>query len=847
MLKNVLNILSYRRAEDFLFTLAGKIERTDPKDSPLYFTPNLLLLILNIYEICILITKEYPFLNAHTEGILDHLTSVGSNFVSGISDEEKLRSIVFEKDFEYRDSLELLSTYDITSIMDNNNMEKIALELWSSEYDVKGNIMECSSAATIISWNTFNKPRDLVDEYMFYSMKYRKKNSHHLFQYQVWKKSMMAKFLTEALFLVILTVVFQYFLVAALNSGYELLTVYEAAVAANSTQEAIDTALEEHHAAAVTFFKDMEITEYLSMIAFFYPVRILLETLYATMVKKPLNFFTFTNILDFTFSICFIIRLGREYDRYQDGLSSISDEGKKAVRYFENIYEFANDEILLDILYAVAMTALWIRILFMFRLTRFLGPLIKMVFNMLWDIMIFMVLFGILLVIYASMAVLLFYTETGYTDFWEALVTLFGSALGNFDLAGLDGSNKGKLVGELYLISFIILCNVLILNLLIAILSSTYAKLEEKKLVLYINEILKLRSSLEYDARASGLISAFPPWNVFPLLFSPLFFFMKNTRKLNEFICYISYIPIMCVVSILFIVLNIVILPLAYFKGVLVKFQFLFNKKVEIPVLQRILTMIIFVIFGPIILILNLCVDIYVFFLHLFQRNINYRKEKSKVQFISSQTYNQLQIKFDRDTKNGVEAIDFVETAEYCRSLMGVMNMLRDIIFAKTDNGMTFDRQIFLLQEYGKVKSILYSGAIKHGSQRYIFPTIWKFVMRELKINSRIRKILKHTQNEFTKDISVIKVLEKDIIDDSGKDYLRQFLQISFGDVHEAIKATKNEEMSMDSIKEMFKLVLFEQSKEGQEISKKMNKKTPFRKNTTMMSRSGSKWNLPEK
>lgn len=51
MLKSVINYLSYRRAEDFLFTISGKIDRTDPKDSPLYFTPNLLLLILNLYEI----------------------------------------------------------------------------------------------------------------------------------------------------------------------------------------------------------------------------------------------------------------------------------------------------------------------------------------------------------------------------------------------------------------------------------------------------------------------------------------------------------------------------------------------------------------------------------------------------------------------------------------------------------------------------------------------------------------------------------------------------------------------------------------------------------------------------
>ena len=78
-------------------------------------------------------------------------------------------------------------------------------------------------------------------------------------------------------------------------------------------------------------------------------------------------------------------------------------------------------------------------------------------------------------------------------------------------------------------------------------------------------------------------------------------------------------------------------------------------------------------------------------------------------------------------------------------------------------------------------------------------------------------------------------------MEDSTKDYLRQFLQISFGEVHEAIKATKNEEVTIESIKETFELALFEQSKEGKEINKKFNHKTPFRR-TEMLSRSGSRW-----
>jgi hypothetical protein len=35
-----------------------------------------------------------------------------------------------------------MSQFNITNVMNNKNMEKIALELWSSEFDVKGNVME---------------------------------------------------------------------------------------------------------------------------------------------------------------------------------------------------------------------------------------------------------------------------------------------------------------------------------------------------------------------------------------------------------------------------------------------------------------------------------------------------------------------------------------------------------------------------------------------------------------------------------------------------------------------------------------------------------------------------------
>lgn len=44
-------------------------------------------------------------------------------------------------------------------------MEKIALELWTSQYDVKGTYLTTSTAFKIVIYDSFNQPRDIVTDY----------------------------------------------------------------------------------------------------------------------------------------------------------------------------------------------------------------------------------------------------------------------------------------------------------------------------------------------------------------------------------------------------------------------------------------------------------------------------------------------------------------------------------------------------------------------------------------------------------------------------------------------------------------------------------------------------------
>lgn len=271
---------------------------------------------------------------------------------------------------------------------------------------------------------------------------------------------------------------------------------------------------------------------------------------------------------------------------------------------------------MLDYLYSVGSACLWLRILLLFRLTRFLGPLVKMIQNMMNDIMIFMILFVTQLIIFASMGTLLFASVDEYGSLYDALKTLFSAALGDFSFDTLADNNKNKYIGDSFLIIFIILNTILLLNLLIAILSSTYAMLEDKKLVLYINEILSLRNTLEYDKHCSSLVSTFPPWNCIAVLFMPAILVVKNPKKINNLLFHIEYLPMLLLVFTAYLVLNILLIPIAYLKGIVVQVQLLTNKKSENHICYKVIRFMIFLVFGIVILTLNLCADIIVFFLH---------------------------------------------------------------------------------------------------------------------------------------------------------------------------------------------------------------------------------------
>lgn len=108
-------------------------------------------------------------------------------------------------------------------------------------------------------------------------------------------------------------------------------------------------------------------------------------------------------------------------------------------------------------------------------LIKTLGLLVLMIQSMMVDVSVFIVVYLVSIYGFTVSFRAMFYTVNDYSSTGVTFVTLFQSTLGNFNFDEFDGSYK--LIGVVVMVIFLTLTNVLLVNLLIAQMSSTYNRI----------------------------------------------------------------------------------------------------------------------------------------------------------------------------------------------------------------------------------------------------------------------------------------------------------------------------------------------------------------------------------
>lgn len=206
---------------------------------------------------------------------------------------------------------------------------------------------------------------------------------------------------------------------------------------------------------------------------------------------------------------------------------------------------------------AILVASTWLRVLVHLRLSFLVGPLLKMVVHMTKDILKFILLLIFILFAFASVGKIELPIPE-FRDIGTSRITLYAWMLGQFDFETVAPAG---LVGQLFLAFYLLVFLVLLLNFIIAILSSTYARHLPNAAGLYLENILEQMHRWAFHPKYNGLTFKVPFFNLSAIFFLPCIRRPRCAWMLELML----YLPAYFYLIMQIFIINVVLLPLAFF------------------------------------------------------------------------------------------------------------------------------------------------------------------------------------------------------------------------------------------------------------------------------------------
>lgn len=258
------------------------------------------------------------------------------------------------------------------------------------------------------------------------------------------------------------------------------------------------------------------------------------------------------------------------------------DEEETFFRKMDNFEH--NIDYKFEYVFAVIIFCLLYKVMDMIQYNSEIGPLVKIVSKMAGDFFNFVVLYSIMIIMFGVVGNLNFAVTLPqeFGKLFTSIITVLDASIGNysFDIFKKIILNQQLvLIGDLYIITIVICFNILILNLIIAILSNTYNMFDTKSKGLFLSKILNSRDEMAYDENYGAILLTMTPLNIVTLPFVPYAMFKKPSKEMNRYLTILQYSFYIIVIYAIFLVGSIVMTPIAYLKSISIKVQLLLEAK----------------------------------------------------------------------------------------------------------------------------------------------------------------------------------------------------------------------------------------------------------------------------
>ena len=205
------------------------------------------------------------------------------------------------------------------------------------------------------------------------------------------------------------------------------------------------------------------------------------------------------------------------------------------------------------------------------------------------------------------------------------MLTIFKASAGVFNNEEMVQARENSYIGYIFILVYMILCFILILNLIIGQLSSAYRKYLKKRNVLFLLETLSVREASESDEKYSASVSCVYPLSILNLFLGSYVLSVKNP-KINRMVLHFYFIPVLLGTLVLFVGYQFLILPFAYIKIIGHKLALVINNPTGAAARSRgdrLCYAIYFVFLGIPILVMDSIVDIKWFLLHIYKTDLD--------------------------------------------------------------------------------------------------------------------------------------------------------------------------------------------------------------------------------
>jgi hypothetical protein len=138
-----------------------------------------------------------------------------------VETEEEMQYLLLEKDFDFRDSLNVIYDYELVQLLENSYAQKIVQTIWESKFNVSSSIFAVSSVHNLL-FNWDHCRFDMEKKLRFNQLKDSNQYGTHSFQFLVWRYSAKSRYITFAVAFILNAVLMHWICLRQISNGIYL-------------------------------------------------------------------------------------------------------------------------------------------------------------------------------------------------------------------------------------------------------------------------------------------------------------------------------------------------------------------------------------------------------------------------------------------------------------------------------------------------------------------------------------------------------------------------------------------------------------------------------------------------